>query len=66
MFGCLERHNPYDDTFVEGRIPSLDGLRCVAVSCVLLAHGWFSLNLPNTFVSCRHALESLGVKSSSF
>ncbi len=61
MRNFLERLNPYDGTYMQGRIPSLDGLRCVAVLCVLLAHGWYSLKIPAFLMSYRHSYGVLGV-----
>jgi len=61
MRNFLERLNPYDGTYLQGRIPSLDGLRCVAVFCVLLAHGWYSLKIPEVLKPYSHTYGVLGV-----
>ncbi len=43
----LNHHNPYAGTLVSGRIPSLDGIRGMAIIMVILGHGAYSYPLPS-------------------
>ena len=60
MIFNLDQRNPHDGWTISGRIPSLDGLRGIAITMVLLGHGYYSFPLPSYLSTLSNG--SLGVK----
>lgn len=60
MIFNLDQRNPHDNWTISGRIPSLDGLRGIAILMVILGHGYYSFPLPSYLAILSNG--RLGVK----